>query len=127
MILPILYIDDCGTKGKGVFTYENIAINTVIEIAPVIILSEEDRKIVETTKLNNYIFEWGNDNNLAALGMGYMSMYNHSYNANCIYEMDYDEEKMIVKTVKNILVGEELTINYNATPNDKTPIWFDAE
>lgn len=127
MILPILYISDCGSKGKGVFTSEAISIDTIIEVSPVIVLSKTDRKIVETTKLNNYIFEWGDDYTNAALGMGYISMYNHSYNANCIYEMDFEEERMIVKTVKSIAIGEELTINYNATPNDETPLWFDAE
>jgi SET domain-containing protein len=54
-------------------------------------------------------------------------MYNHSYNANCEYEMDYDENTIAVKTIKKINVGEELFINYNATPDDATPVWFDAK
>lgn len=127
MILPILYIDNSGTKGRGVFTFEDIAADSIIEISPVIVLTPQHRKMVEQTNLHNYIFEWGDDCKYAAIGLGYVSMYNHSYNANCIYEMDYEEEKMTIKTVKKILAGQELQINYNAVHNDETPIWFDVE
>jgi len=126
MILPILFIANSHLKGKGVFTAEPIPANTTIEISPVLILSEDERLIVEKTHLYNYIFEWGNDYLQGALGMGYISMYNHSYQANCIYEMDFIEETMLIKTVKSIEAGEELFINYNASPNDTTPIWFNA-
>jgi SET domain-containing protein len=34
---------------------------------------------------------------------------------------------MTIKTLRNIAAGEELFINYNATPDDATPIWFDAQ
>jgi hypothetical protein len=43
-----------------VFSQKNISAKTIIEIAPVIILSTKDRKILEQTKLYRYIFEWGN-------------------------------------------------------------------
>jgi SET domain-containing protein len=62
-----------------------------------------------------------------ALGLGYVSMYNHNYNANCEYEMDYDENTIAIKTIKKINAGEELFINYNATPDDASPVWFDAK
>jgi SET domain-containing protein len=127
MILPILYISDSTEKGRGVFTSADIPANTTIEISPVIELSKEDRKIIEQTKLYYYIFEWGKNRKKGALGLGYVSMYNHNYNANCEYEMDYDENTIAVKTIKKINVGEELFINYNATPDDATPVWFDAK
>ncbi len=126
MILPILYIDNSSKKGRGVFTFEDIETNTVIEISPVIVLIPQHRQIVEQTILHNYIFEWGDDCKSAAIGLGYISIYNHSYNANCIYEMDYEEKKMVIKTVKKVLAGEELQINYNAVHNDATPIWFEV-
>jgi len=58
--------------------------------------------------------------------LGYISMYNHDYDANCDYEMDFDNKIITIKTVKGIKKGEELFINYNASPNDITPVWFDA-
>ena len=127
MILSILYISDSTEKGRGVFTSADIPANTTIEISPVIELSKEDRKTIEQTKLYYYIFEWGKNKKKGALGMGYVSMYNHNYNANCEYEMDYDENTIAIKTIKKINAGEELFINYNATPDDASPVWFDAK
>lgn len=126
MVLPNLTIAPSPKGGRGVFTTEAIKANRVIEISPVIVLSTADRKEVEKTKLHNYIFEWGYRRRKAALGMGYISMYNHDYDANCVYEMDFENEIMYITTIKNIAVGEELFINYNATPDDKTPLWFNA-
>lgn len=127
MILPVLYISDSTEKGRGVFTSADIPANTTIEISPVIVLDKTDRKIIDQTKLYYYIFEWGKNKKKGALGLGYVSMYNHSYNANCEYEMDYDTETISIKTIKKINTGEELFINYNATPDDASPVWFDAK
>ena len=124
MIMPYLTIAQSGNKGRGVFTTEAIAKGKVIEISPVVVLSTKDRKQVEKTKLFNYIFEWGNSHKKAAVALGYISVYNHSYNANCVYEMDFEEETITIKTVRAIKKGEELSINYNAEPNDTTEVWF---
>lgn len=124
MILPSLFIAPAGKKGRGVYTSEAIAANTIIEISPVLVLSKDERAIAENTGLYNYVFEWGDNRKKGALGLGYISMYNHSYAANCDYEMDYDHEIMKIVTVKSVAAGEELLINYNASPNDETPVWF---
>ncbi len=126
MILPILFIAPSHNKGRGVYTTEKIKAGTTIEISPVIVLSQKDRKSIEESLLYHYIFEWGNNKKKGALGMGYISMYNHNYDANCAYEMDYDASTMEIRTVKDIQAGEELYINYNAVPDDKTALWFDA-
>ena len=57
MILPTLVIAPTGEKGRGVFTTEDIAKGTMIEVAPVIIMSREDRKLLDQTLLHDYIFE----------------------------------------------------------------------
>lgn len=126
MILPVLFISESNRRGKGVFTAEAIPTQTTIEISPVIVLSETDREIIEKTKLYNYIFEWGDCTCKGALGLGFVSMYNHNYLANCIYEMDYENETMNIITVRKIEAGEELYINYNATYNATDKVWFDA-
>lgn len=125
MILPILEIQKSDKRGRGVFTSANIKKDTVIEISPVIVLTEKERKIVEKTILFDYIFEWGVDKKKACVAMGYVSMYNHNYDANCEYEMDFKKKLMTIKTVRPIKKGEELFVNYNASPNDKTKVWFD--
>ena len=127
MILPSIDVKPAGSKGKGVFTSKAIPVNTVIEISPVLVLKPKERKTLETTLLYHYVFEWGDTRRKAGMALGYISMYNHSYDSNCVYEMDFDEMSMTIKTVKAIKKGDELTINYNAVPDDKTPVWFDAE
>ena len=124
MMLPILFIAPSHKGGRGVFTSENIPVNTVLEISPVIVFSAADRASIEASKLYNYIFEWGSTRKKGALGLGYISMYNHDYASNCAYEMDFDNDVMTIRTVKPVKKGEELCINYNADPNDETLVWF---
>ncbi len=126
MILPILSIAPSPERGRGVFATQDIETGTIVEISPVLVLDPEERTKVEQTLLFDYIFEWGDDLKSACVALGYLSVYNHSYTANCVYEMDFEHELMQIKTVKPIKAGEELFINYNADPDDAKPIWFEA-
>ena len=125
MILPILTIAPSPNRGRGVFATEAIQMNTTIEIAPVIVLTKEHRIIVEQTLLYDYIFEWGEDHKSAAVALGDVSIYNHTIHPNCVYEMDYENEKISIITIKDIKVGEELFINYNAEVDQESPVWFE--
>ena len=127
MIQPYIYIKTSANRGRGVFTKQAIPANTKIEISPVLVLSAKDREAVNDTRLFHYIFEWGVNKKRACVAFGYISMYNHSYEANCEYEMDYKEEIVTIRTLKDIKKGEELYINYNAVWNDKTPLWFSVK
>ena len=126
MILPILVVAPSKKRGRGVFSTSKIPANTVIEISPVLVLSEKDRKLIEKTALFDYIFEWGDNRKKACIALGYLSMYNNSYDANCTYDMDFDTQLMTITTVKPIKKGEEVFINYNAVADDASPIWFDV-
>ena len=110
--------------GRGVFTTRSIPAGTVVEISPVIVFTNKERKDLEKTRLFDYIFEWGVTRKKGCLALGYVSLYNHEYISNCDYEMDFDSRLMTIKTVKRIKKGEELSINYNADPNDRTHVWF---
>jgi SET domain-containing protein len=127
MIRKYLNIKSTINKGRGVFTNEKIAAGTVIEESPVIVMSAEDRKLLDKTLLHDYIFEWGVSKDKCCMALGFVPMYNHSYQSNCEYFMDFEDESIQVKTVKEIAVGEELTINYNGDWNDEKKIWFDAK
>ena len=113
--------------GRGVFTSELIAKDTVVEVAPVIVMSGTDRQKVDETLLHDYIFEWGEGKNECCMALGYVPMYNHSYTSNCEYEMDYDQFLIRIRAVRNIAAGEELFINYNGDWNDDTPVWFETK
>jgi len=126
MISSFLIIQTSPKRGRGMFTTKNISKGTVIEVSPVVVLTPKERKTIEKTLLFHYVFEWGNDKKSAAMALGYISLYNHSYDANCEYEMEFGKKLMTIKTVRNIKKGEELFINYNAKPDDKTKVWFDT-
>ena len=55
MILPCLYIALTKTMGRGVFTSENIDEGAIVEESPVIIMTKEERKLLDQTLLYNYI------------------------------------------------------------------------
>ena len=127
MLKPYLFVDDTGEKGRGVFTHERIPANTVIEIAPVIVMEFSDREHLDKTLLHDYIFEWGKEKNKCDMALGLIPIYNHSYKSNCEYFMDFEDSSIMVKTVRVIENGEELTINYNGDWNDGKKVWFDVK
>ncbi len=128
MSISYLHIGETTSKGRGVFTKKALKAATIIETAPVIIMSAEDRKHLDKTLLHDYIFEWQPDGaEMCCMALGWVPLYNHSYRSNCEYYMDYDNNTIFIQTVRDIKSGEELTINYNGTWNDKTKVWFDAE
>ncbi len=124
MLFPFLFINESDKGGRGVFTKKNIAAQTIIEVSPVIVLSTKERKQVEATKLYYYVFEWGKSTRQACVALGYVSMYNHSFEPNCEYEQDYEAQTMTVKTIRAIKKGEELFFSYNGDPENKAPLWF---
>ena len=126
MILPSLYVSPAGQKGRGVFSQEPLAKGTVIEISPVIVLDSTARKLLDQTLLHDYIFIWGEEQQQCCVALGYLSLYNHSYTSNCVYEMDFEEQLIRITTVRAIPAGEELCLNYNGEWNDPKPVWFDA-
>ena len=127
MIKSFLFIEQTDIRGRGVFTSEDIKAGTIIEISPVIIMSSQERKLLDQTTLHDYIFEWDSDKNQCCMALGYIAIYNHSYASNCEYEMDFEKRLIQVKAVKDIKAGEELFINYNGDWNNDKPVWFDVK
>jgi uncharacterized protein len=127
MIKQYLYLKKTAAKGRGVFTKEKIAPNIVIEDSPVIVMTATDRILLDKTLLHDYIFEWGTNKDKCCMALGLVPMYNHSYESNCEYFMDFNKETIQIKTIRPISGGEELTINYNGDWNNNKKIWFDAK
>lgn len=127
MVKPYLIVDRTAEKGRGVFTLENIPANTVIEIAPVIVMTNADREHLDKTLLHDYIFVWGKENNRCCMALGLIPIYNHNYKSNCEYFMDFEDETIMIETLRVIEKGEELTINYNGDANDGERVWFDVK
>jgi SET domain-containing protein len=127
MIFEGLYIDKSSGKGRGVFTKQTIPRHTVIEISPVIVMTAEERSMLDQTRLYDYIFEWGTDSKQCCMALGYVPLYNHSYKSNCEYEMDFENEIIKIRSVRIIEAGEELFINYNGDWNDSKSLWFQTK
>lgn len=127
MLKSYLYVAMTAEKGRGVFSRERIPAGTIIEKAPVIVMEKTDRQHLDKTLLHDYIFEWGKQKDKCCMALGLIPIYNHSYKSNCEYFMDFEDDTIIIKTVKIIEKGEELTINYNGDWNDGKRIWFDVK
>lgn len=127
MILPVLFVGPTSGMGRGVFTTADLEADTIVEVSPVIVMTAEERKLLDQTLLHDYIFEWGGHKKQCCMALGYVSIYNHSYRSNCEYEMDYEAEMISIRTVRFIRKGEELFINYNGDWNDGKKLWFEAK
>lgn len=111
----------------GVFAGRSFAAGEIIEIAPVILLGMQDRDFLQHTALFNYYFLVSDKKYQSALGLGYSSLYNHSYNANADYTIQIKKECLVIKALKFIKAGDEILINYNGSPDDETPVYFKPE
>jgi len=125
---PRILVKRCkglGPGQRGVYAQEDIRKGRIIELSPVMVIDGKEADIIQDTILGSYVFEWGDDAKSSAVGLGYVSMYNHSYEPNADYVQDFDSETIQITAVKAIKKGEEIQINYNADVNDKTPMWFE--
>ena len=121
-----LYVIKIAGKGRGVYTRAALEKNTLIEVAPVIVMSGKERILLDQTLLHDYIFEWGETRQQCCMALGYIALYNHSYQANCEYEMNFRKQTILIRTVRNVKAGEELSINYNGSWDNDKKVWFEA-
>ena len=108
-------------KGRGVFAKQAIDKGTVIERVPVLLVPIADLVGgLENPTLKTYFYHWNAKN--VAVCLGYGSLYNHSFEPNARYV--HGTKQMIYQALRDIAKGEEITINYNFTPDDTTPMRF---
>lgn len=111
-------------RGKGVFALKDFAKGDLIEKAPVLVFTPTERKRLEKTLFNYYVYPWRSTRG-AAVALGYGSIYNHSFEPNADWKQDFRSNSMTYRAIKTIKKGEEITVNYNGEPDDDTPIdWF---
>ncbi|MGI9275423.1 MAG: SET domain-containing protein [Endozoicomonas sp.] len=119
----MLYVADSHAKGRGVFTDEAIPKGALIENCPVLEIPLSELKSIDATMLYNYYFAWGKEQKGGAIALGLGSIYNHSYLPNAVYVAKQDRQIIEFRAIKAIQVGEEVTINYNGFPDDRSPLW----
>lgn len=128
-LLEVKYISP--KKGRGVIAKKIIKKYTVVELANVVLIPNNDYDLIQDTILYHYIYEWddpktkGDKTNAIALSIS--QFFNHSYTPNLKYIYDYENSTIEYRAIKDISKGEELTVNYNGKVEDKTPVWFEVE
>ena len=111
-------------KGRGVVARRLIRRGEMIERVPVLVLAAEEVRDAEGwSGLAGYCFWWGEGR--LALALGYGSLYNHSYRPNARYD-DEGGRILAFTAIRDIGPGEEITVNYNGEPEDKTPVGFEV-
>lgn len=122
----MIFIGNCLNKGRGVFARRKINGGELIESAPVLLVPSDECSYLKNTILENYCFRCGPNQEHAAIAMGYGSLYNHSYTPNAVYEVKDEEMAVQFRALKEIQAGEEITVNYNRDPGDRSAVWFEV-
>ena len=96
-------------RGLGVFSTKNIVSNTVIEHSP---YSSCWNSVWQDTpeNLRKIVFSYPKNSDNYVIGLGYVSIYNHNDNNNA--DWFTTEAGILIRSVKDIRIGEEVFINY---------------
>ena len=130
LVDPRIQVRMTEKMGKGVFALENIAKNTLIESAPVVLVHKDTFSTLNVHngsvhKMSEYPFGWGRDG-LCAFALGYGGLYNHKVDCNVTWRPNYLYESLQYTTIRDIEAGEELFIRY--LPIYKLgDLWFSDE
>ncbi len=117
-------------KGKGAFAKKDIKKKTVIDVANVILIPNNDYRKIKKTVLFDYIYIWEDPKHKPefknAITLSISQFINHSYEPNIKYLYDYKNKAIEFSAIREIKEGEELTVNYNGLVDDKSPVWFNV-
>jgi uncharacterized protein len=110
-------------RGRGIFAREPIAPGTLIETAPVIVLSSPDCPTLDQTIIYDYYFHWDGDpdgEGRGALALGLVTLCNHSSRPRARVERNHARLTLDLVAIRQIEPGEEVTIDYGCA------LWFEA-
>jgi len=122
-----LEVRETANKGRGVFALSSLTQGDVIEVVPIILIRAEDWHHIEPTILERYIFTFGPEGEHAAVALGYGSIYNHSFTPNAEYIKVWESQTIRFVALRDIHLGEEITVNYNGSPGSKKPMDFEVK
>ena len=114
-----------GEFNRGVFAKRDFKKGELLHEAPVISYPNDQHQHIEKTLLADYAFEYGI--NHTAILLGYGMLFNHSYEPNATYEINFKNHTFDFFAYKDIKAGEEIFINYNGDEDDMEPLWFNQD
>ena len=112
--------------GRGVYAGRDIKKGEIIEKCPVIEVPKHDVSNLRESILVTYFFYFGKNKDRLVVALGFGSIYNHAYEPNARYELGRTEKTLDFIALKNIKKDDEITVNYNPNPKNKSPLWFEA-
>lgn len=131
-LVEVRRVESRGKGSRGVFARQTIGPGTVIEHSPVLLIPRDqvfgDADFTRRqTAVSWYAFEWQSvtKTDHVALGLGYLSLYNHAVYSNATFEQVWPDQMKIV-AVQIIEAGEEVTINYLGDPGVAGDVGFDV-
>ena len=120
-----IYFGPSELHGTGVFASSFIPAGQIIEICPVLVFSKTELPHIRQTMLDDYYFDWGEEGDYFAICLGYGSLYNHEYEPNAEYGMDFTAQTIDFYAIKDIAPGDEITVNYNGEAGNLEKVWFE--
>ncbi len=111
-------------KGRGVFATRAFKKGDTVELAPVIVVPDDEHPPLVETVLNSYVFGWGDG---VAVCLGFGSIYNHSWHPSIEYLKHLDQSLIEFVALRDIEAGEELFVNYASSYPENAYLWADLE
>jgi SET domain-containing protein len=111
VISPKVCVRRISGRGRGVVANMAIRKGSTIERSPYLELSAEDTETIEGTSLAFYHYDVRGHEG-CAIGLGYTSLYNHAEDPNAEFELFPNRGVIVIKAIKEIKVGQEVTIYY---------------
>jgi len=105
---------------RGLIAARDIRKGEVIERCPVVFIDNREEHLVKQTAIENFWFDW--NKRCSCVPLGYGALYNHSFQPNAKYHFDYRNRRLVFSALRRIRKGEELFINYNGEPEDRSEI-----
>ena len=110
---PALKLKTTKKYGRGLYSDRDIRKGEVVESSPVLTIDSWESKLLSSTKLNLYVFAWGEG---SAFAFGNGSLFNHSSRHNVTYSNCYETNRIVFRALRNIKKGAQLFINYGYDP-----------
>jgi SET domain-containing protein len=109
--------------GRGLESSQLILKDSIVECSELLVLSEVDTKIVNTTDLKYYTFKYNDKQDCLVMGLG--EIFNHSDTPNVSYSIELvnGREMMVFKALNPIKQGEQLFIDYNHDTKVNTDLY----
>ena len=110
--------------GRGVCSTEPLRRGQVVEVSPVVVIPKVEWRRLRGTLVERYVFAWGRNGKLNALPLGLGGVFNHSDDPNLDWRPNHREQTLIFRARRDIPAGEQLTIDYGWTAEERRR-WFD--